>query len=54
VAVSRIVVGTSGAELLFNYRTRFTEPWEAAPLRGRFGYRTRYPADGTNGLTLEL
>lgn len=54
VAVSRIVVGTSGAELLFNYRTRYTEPWEAEPLRRRFGYRTRFPAGGTNGLMLEL
>jgi hypothetical protein len=54
VAVSRIVVGVSGAELLFNYRTRYTEPWEAQPLQRRFGYRTRYPAGGATGLTLEL
>jgi hypothetical protein len=54
VAVSRIVVGTSGAELLFNYRTRYTEPWEAPRLRRRFGYRTRYPGNGASGLTLQL
>ena len=54
MAVSRIVVGVSGAELLFNYRTRYTEPWEAQPLQRRFGYRTRYPAGGAVGLTLEL
>jgi hypothetical protein len=54
VAVSRIVVGVSGAELLFNYRTRYTEPWEEPQLRRRFGYRTRYPADGASGLTLQL
>jgi len=54
VAVSRVVVGTSGAELLFNYRTRYTEPWDAERLRRRFGYQTRYPADGVGGLTLEL
>lgn len=54
VAVSRVVVGTSGAELLFNYRTPYTEPWDAERLRRRFGYQTRYPADGVGGLTLEL
>jgi hypothetical protein len=54
VAVSRVVVGASGAELLFNYRTRYTEPWEAQGLRRRFGYRTRYPAGGASGLTLQL
>ena len=53
-AVSRIVVGTPGAELQFNYRTRYTEPWKAQHhrLRRRFDYRTRYPADGATGLTL--
>jgi hypothetical protein len=53
VAVSRIV-GVSGAELLFNYRTPSTEPWEEPQLRRRFGYQTRYPADGASGLTLQL
>jgi hypothetical protein len=54
VAVSRIVVGTADAELLFNYRTPFTEPWAAQQLQRRFGYQTRYPADGASGLTLQL
>jgi hypothetical protein len=53
-AVSRIVVRAGEAELLFNYRTSFNEIWEIRRLRRQFGYETRYPADGEQGLALPL
>ena len=56
VALSRIVAGDAGrgGELLFNYRTQDNELWEHRSLRRRYGYTTRYPPDGEEGLVVAL
>ncbi|WP_328993685.1 MBL fold metallo-hydrolase [Kribbella sp. NBC_01245] len=46
-AIATVVKGApDGAELVFNYDTEFTKPWDDECLRSRFGYRTRYRGDG--------
>jgi hypothetical protein len=54
-AVARaLVAAPQGAELAFNYRTRHNEAWDEQTLRERHGYRTAYPADGAQGLAVEV
>jgi hypothetical protein len=54
-AIARVIhEGGSGVTLHFNYRTEFNEPWAAAGLQRRHGYRTQYPANGTVGIQLDL
>jgi hypothetical protein len=40
--------------LFFNYRTEQTESWDDARLLRKHGYELRYPADGEEGLRVEL
>jgi beta-lactamase superfamily II metal-dependent hydrolase len=54
-AVARVVMGAPrGAELVFNYRTKLNEIWDAPRLRTRHGYSTRYPQDGQAGVAIDL
>lgn len=54
VAVSRIIVGDHVRSLEFNYRSEFTERWDSSRMRRRFSYSTVYPADGRDGLLVDL
>lgn len=40
--------------LWFNYRSPFTEPWEARAAASDGAFRTRYPADGEEGIVVDL
>ena len=40
--------------LVFNYRVPRTEKWDDAELRAAYGYSTRYPPPGREGIALEL
>lgn len=54
-AVARtLAAAPPGAELAFNYRTRFNEVWDEQTLRDGHGYGTVYPADGEQGLDVVL
>jgi hypothetical protein len=54
-AVARVVVGGQDSpRLVFNYRTKFTAPWDNADLERRFKYRALYPEKGKAGYRLEL
>ena len=51
--MARVIKRTgAGQELVFNYRTKFTDIWEEKDLRRRYRYRTRYP-DG-EGITINI
>jgi hypothetical protein len=54
VALARIVVGPEKGELVFNYETGFTRPWDARRLKRRFRYRTRYAGEDGSGIAVEL
>ncbi len=54
VALSRVVVGREGGELVFNYETEFTRPWDARRLKRRFRYRTRYAGEDARGIAVAL
>jgi len=53
-AVARVLkYGKSGnhpAELVFNYRTKYNEMWDAPALRQRWDYKTTFLAGGQKGL----
>ncbi|MBV2096639.1 MAG: MBL fold metallo-hydrolase [Candidatus Thiodiazotropha sp.] len=52
-AVARVIEYGGGCpNLLFNYRTRWTEIWDDKPLRDAYGYETRYPKKEQDGLTI--
>jgi beta-lactamase superfamily II metal-dependent hydrolase len=54
-AVARVILrGGSDPELLFNYRTSQNAVWDDRALRDRLGYRTVYPAEGAEGLVVDL
>lgn len=54
-AVARILKSLRGeAELVFNYKTPFTEPWRNRALQTRFGYTAHYPPAGGAGIVAEL
>jgi hypothetical protein len=54
-AVARIVKSLRGdAELVFNYKTAFTKPWEDTSLGNIFGYTAVYPPDESAGISVEL
>ena len=54
-AVSRVVMARDGdAELLFNYRSKRNEIWDTDQLKQKFGYRTVYPAEGKQGLAVDI
>ncbi len=54
-AIARIVVGGGGeAALYFNYRSEENAVWDDAVLKDEYGYRTIYPDEEHQGLTVEL
>lgn len=54
-AMAREIRHTPGSlNLLFNYRTALTSPWDDPQLKQDYGYQTTYPAPGTSGLALRL
>ena len=53
-AVARVVqYGAEGAELVFNYDTARTRAWDDDRLRDPFGYRVRYPDEGSTTVAVE-
>ncbi len=54
-SIARVIrEGGSGVSLHFNYRTGFNDMWAAAGLQRKHGYWTRYPADESAGIQLDL
>jgi len=54
-SVARVLVtAETEPSLLFNYKTRFNEAWDAEELRDEFRYDALYPASGTAGLGVTL
>jgi Metallo-beta-lactamase superfamily len=54
-AVARaLAAAPDGAQLLFNYRSRFNEIWDDDGLRDRHAYSTTYPSDGSAGLAVTV
>jgi hypothetical protein len=54
-AVEAVIAGARRKPTLwFNYRTPFTEQWEANSLGAAAKYATRYPAPGSEGIVLTL
>jgi beta-lactamase superfamily II metal-dependent hydrolase len=53
-AIARVLkYGKSGnrpTELVFNYRTKFNDMWDAPALKQKWGYTTTFPASGQKGL----
>lgn len=49
-AIARVIkFGSRGATLCFNYRSTYTQVWDDATLKARYGYMTRYPGSSANG-----
>jgi len=54
-AIEAVIAGaTRTPTLWFNYRSPYSEPWEAGSQGAGAKYATRYPAPGTAGITLTL
>jgi hypothetical protein len=54
-AVARVIVhGGPSPLLVFNYRSTRNAVWEDPTLKDAHGYRTRYPLEGTAGITVDL
>lgn len=54
-AVARVIkYGGEAPQLIFNYRTSQNRDWDKTLLKARCGYTTRYPADGAEGITIDL
>jgi hypothetical protein len=54
-AMARVLTyGGDDKMLIFNYRVDQTEKWDNAELREAYGYRTRYPPRGREGIAIEL
>jgi beta-lactamase superfamily II metal-dependent hydrolase len=54
-AVARaILTGGEGTRLAFNYRTDINKVWDDPVLKRDFGFETVFPADGDEGLIVEL
>jgi beta-lactamase superfamily II metal-dependent hydrolase len=52
--VARTIAQGRGPTLYFNYRSKFTAPWDDARLRRKHNYKTVYPEAGTTGLAVDL
>jgi beta-lactamase superfamily II metal-dependent hydrolase len=49
-ALSRILkFGGNSSTIAFNYRSKFTDVWDQATLKTKYGYQTVYPAKKSNG-----
>ena len=54
-AVARVIVSSAAPRTLaFNYRNKRTELWDAAHLKNKHGYSTKYPNAEHGGLTIDL
>jgi hypothetical protein len=54
-AMARVITqGGPGHSLWFNYRCARTMPWSDARWTQKYGYATRYPASGAEGIALTL
>jgi beta-lactamase superfamily II metal-dependent hydrolase len=54
-AIESVIQGARHTPTLwFNYRSDFTEIWEAASLKRGAKYRTHYPAPGKEGIVVEI
>ncbi len=54
-AMARVIKrGSPGKELSFNYRSDFTEIWDDDDLRAEGNYTTVYPADGEEGVVVDV
>jgi hypothetical protein len=55
-AIARLMkYGGKGATFFFNYRTKYTEVWDSAVWKAKYGYRTVYSDKNHNGsLTVSL
>jgi hypothetical protein len=54
-AVARVIrFGGPAPQLVFNYRSAQNRVWDEPHLKQRYGYQTRYPAEGESGLRLDL
>ena len=54
-AVEAVIQGSITNPILwFNYRTRFTEPWEIKANQPKPRYRTKYPQKGKEGIVVKL
>lgn len=49
-----IVTGGQGTSLFFNYRTDINKVWDDPALKREFGFETTFPADGEEGLVVEI
>jgi beta-lactamase superfamily II metal-dependent hydrolase len=52
--VARTIVQGREPRLFFNYRSKYTSPWDDRALRRKHDYRTVYPEPGSDGLTVDL
>lgn len=53
-ALARVIMnGGEAPELVFNYRSEDNEVWDRDDLKDSYGYRVRYPEDGSEGITIE-
>jgi len=53
-AVARVIKYGGSPELVFNYRSAFNEIWDNRALRDEYGYTTRYPERGAEGIAIEF
>jgi hypothetical protein len=54
-AIARIITwGGTRLQLYFNYRSDDNGIWDKETLRNRYGYSTYYPADGQEGLRVDV
>ncbi len=49
-----LTTATEGSELVFNYRSEFSEPWGAERLTRQYGYTATYPEGDEPGIVVEL
>jgi hypothetical protein len=55
IALARVIVGSAGATLHFNYpSTERTQRWADAALQARYGFRTVFAESASAGVRLEL
>lgn len=53
-AIARVIRLGGGPELAFNYRSDYNAVWDDSDLREEHGYRTRFPQDGEQGLSVTI
>ena len=54
-AVARVIMhGGEAPQLVFNYQTCRNQDWDDDKLKKQYNYTTRYPADGAEGIMIDL